>query len=1078
MSQNSPEALPFPVIQNFEKFSYILYDRLYANLRLHDIFKGKFTIFINLINRANAADIKNEIVVFAGTEKQRKLLKAENDGLDEIWEKLKLQRDLLIETLVTGFLFSEAKRDDLNLNDFIKIGSVFEYFDIPKADWRRNQHFEHPILDKHFDISTAYFVGIPIYSFSKLQGAASIIFTKADYEGESPEVIARRELLLKTVCRLFMQEYDALVLDWDLETSGGSHFLASRVNLEQLSSKTYYETIDRNPILTVIGCREYYELSKEYLEDRIRENNVIPRLFLEEHRRRAIIAILIDSYAHNISAHSLTVLKWWFLQRGDQFHLKETLKELDQSMPISAWGTSMVDFLMTQFSNMYDRKVLEDGLQMMFARGYNQLKVQQSNTTFPQLPVRDQLFPLAKEMAPLFKFLLEKGAFWSGVTRDQQFGGEITNFFEILWEDFIKNPLYLGTIAYSEKITRLNLHVRIYEANEEAKKDDPHIFRRTYRIKSMDYFGQQVYLDQVLASIDVAARPTDVRALQHEFITKGEYFDLLKEVLEGYEVFFPGGVVGKHSFFTILENEIRNVKHFSSAEHHYMRENGLTLTIAFHPTILHYDLEYPHKAIYKIGVWLNHRTRMDSNEQHLLIKRLHNLRNDIITSKTNRAKLGGNYQDKICAAMLFNNTFISVQKGDDYQNRTPKDPIDRTFRDRLYYPWIKAAMSQGPEKDDPGTEHDFEISMKLVEDEVAQAELARHPKDETAYFKKYFHLWQGAFLLKLDRGGNLEVENVARFRIVQIDENEQLFREIRDKGVIRVLQTPQEDLTKEAAYRLWLQTWFGEKHTFRFIFHKDQENVSYLIYDKKGVRYFPADDYHELDEKTRKKFGKYKKHVIRMAHSENTQSQQAKSTEFVGIRSYGILAKKFFDRLEGLHDFYYARIKSPLLAYELAEAMATRLCIFDKRVVDRVPDKSHRKLLSDLLFCEIYGEKHKKWEKLKRRGLEGYHFIIMHLSFIETLTDKKGQRYGEKNIVRFIEDEIIALREHLGHNFLFIITTGRGRNQWWEQIKQTTYTNFVSFRPVESLIEAVESARMIKDDIELKYNLVKVLLGS
>lgn len=39
--------------------------------------------------------------------------------------------------------------------------------------------------------------------------------------------------------------------------------------------------------------------------------------FADELRRQAIMSILIDSYAHNISAHSLTALNWWFKQRVD-----------------------------------------------------------------------------------------------------------------------------------------------------------------------------------------------------------------------------------------------------------------------------------------------------------------------------------------------------------------------------------------------------------------------------------------------------------------------------------------------------------------------------------------------------------------------------------------------------------------------------------------------------------------------------------------------------------------------------------------------------------------------------------------
>jgi hypothetical protein len=296
--------------------------------------------------------------------------------------------------------------------------------------------------------------------------------------------------------------------------------------------------------------------------------------------------------------------------------------------------------------------------------------------------------------------------------------------------------------------------------------------------------------------------------------------------------------------------------------------------------------------------------------------------------------------------------------------------------------------------------------------------------------------------------------------------------------VVRILENQQHKIDHETAYRLWLETWLGAEKTMRFVFRQDEQDVSHLIFDENGVQYFPAEEYHELDMLDREDYEEYETYDIPMAHSERAHLEQAAATEFVGIRSHGILARKFLDNLPSLKDFPFARMRNSLLAYEMAEVLGTRLCIFDKRVVDRVPDDQHRNLLRDYLHCELYGESQSKWEEVKDRGLNDYHFIIMHLSFIVALTDKHGMRYGEKHIVRFIKEEIKELRDQMGSNFLFIITTGRGRNQWWEEISNSEYTGFVSFRPVESLIEAVESARLIKDDIELKYNLVKVLLGS
>ena len=44
-------------------------------------------------------------------------------------------------------------------------------------------------------------------------------------------------------------------------------------------------------------------------------------------------------------------------------------------------------------------------------------------------PIASYQLPLSREIYPLLKFLLEKGAFWSGITRDSTFGGKSSSFY-------------------------------------------------------------------------------------------------------------------------------------------------------------------------------------------------------------------------------------------------------------------------------------------------------------------------------------------------------------------------------------------------------------------------------------------------------------------------------------------------------------------------------------------------------------------------------------------------------------------------------------------------------------------------
>lgn len=106
---------------------------------------------------------------------------------------------------------------------------------------------------------------------------------------------------------------------------------------------------------------------------------------------------------------------------------------------------------------------------------------------------------------------------------------------------------------------------------------------------------------------------------------------------------------------------------------------------------------------------------------------------------------------------------------------------------------------------------------------------------------------------------------------------------------------------------------------------------------------------------------------------------------------------------------------------------------------------------------------------------------MIHLSFIERILQKKHKREGDVGL--FIQKEIVAAMPggRVPDNFMLVITTGRGRNDWWKYLDKDPYKDFARFtifRPVESLISAVERSVSIHDDVELKFRLVKILFGS
>ena len=99
---------------------------------------------------------------------------------------------------------------------------------------------------------------------------------------------------------------------------------------------------------------------------------------------------------------------------------------------------------------------------------------------------------------------------------------------------------------------------------------------------------------------------------------------------------------------------------------------------------------------------------------------------------------------------------------------------------------------------------------------------------------------------------------------------------------------------------------------------------------------------------------------------------------------------------------------------------------------------------------------------------------------METLKNKKTNKpYKEDEVQDFFENEIEDYYEEkfgrpLPFNFMLIITSGRGRGDWFEATQHPQ----ISFRTIEALVNAVEYGLSLEDDFQVKYNLANVFFGS
>ena len=1015
-------------IEKFDEFAELLHDRLHAVLFHFEEMEGKFTLFTNLLDRSKHK-ISNGIrdLVYAGTNAQRRILeeyKEEDDdkrnkSRDSNWAFLRentLSEDM--EDLATYKVYDKFINGGLTLDFCSDFGYLKEYFEVDSNPF---QTHERAILGDYFNISKdsgdAY-VSIPIIAFGTIDGVVHIVFSPID------EHIFRSPKTIRRIIKQFTSEYEGMLLDWDVAYNNRE----KQSEIKNIQRKFDEEYVRNHPILKQLKLFKYYQISDNYLNKRVDISDTIPDILkaqkkkiMDQHRQNAIITILIDSFAHNISTHSMTTLTWWYKEWSD-----------------------LINALKTN-----DHEIIK--------------KYRNSDTQNPliQYYKNNTKTPLAREMYPFLRFLSEKATFWNAITRRTNFTGQTLSLYQILWNDFINNPLYLGTIANTENVNKIHFKISFYKEEKEIDKF------LNKKIKKISKNGKCI--NGIIATVDLnrinANKAQNKDEVESVFVHKGEAYDILKDELSNCLTFFPGGLIGKHSFLTILENEIRNIKHFKGKVREQIKEDGLILHISIHERPVNPKRPSAQNELYKIGVWLEHPSKIT---MYAIEDRHKKLYSDIITGEEDkyRPKLGGTFQDKICAAMLFNNHFINVEK-------------QVTKKDKLYYPWIKSAVSL-LSKNTKNEIIDFEISSRKYHHfkEEFQERYKAFNGEQDVYFKKYFHLWKGGTVFKLQEKINFSWDNLIRYKFILTSKKDGTLKaELINNGIIRIVEADEinfSTITLSEVYQKWLNIWLKQQKNYSINFIEGNTLVGKILYDyeQESIEFQKKSELGESQTVNNSKNSEVGNIDIRVEHG----GRLSLEPHIGNYRSYGVLLRKFFKS----SNIATAKKINPVDLYELFESIITKICIFDDRVISRLPQEKIEKFYSPVLGCDFYREDKIKWNQIKKDGFNKFHCLVIHLTFIENMEDEHGIKYGEERIHDFIANEIlpnIKLRT-VKNNFKIVITTGRGRDEWWEQIKKSKYAGLVTFRPIESILDAIEDAIQINDDIDLKYNLMKILLGS
>jgi hypothetical protein len=1105
--------LPIPLSSEFYN---LLYDRLHACIE-NFLFSGdnKFTILLVAVDRDKEETIRVKRVegldsIYAGCEKQKELLgyyvskrwgkDPENiEEYNEAWEEIQKERINESKVPIGSTTLQKILSGKYSIKDTLKIGTLKDYFANPAIVDEKAQKLEKIILDGHFNLAEDLFISLPLIGFGEFDGMVHIVFKKAALK-EIPGYRSGNKnmpyAVIWPLLRAFIVEYDGLFLDWDSvgdnmeKTTSIYDFIYNTV----FADETYFNRdVGKSypRILKELKLQRFYKTHAEYFKKRLDMSNEVPGTLYQQYISQSVTAILIDSYAHNVSAHALSTLSWWYFRRArqlgdEEIHWDHLISELEKEGGIDPK-------LLKGFRDSIEERRLKNN-----GKGTNSDEIAPKDGG----AIINYHGSLSRELAYLLRFLTEKGAYWSGVTRDANIGGEVLSLYNVLWNDFINNPLYLGTIAKTEDILKVKIKIVLYDDESNKPRTPQSVYHeKTFKPEN----------SRVLAWVDLSKARTGLTKIdaksQHEetlspFVNLiQEDFLYMRDKLKEIKMYFPGGVVGRHAFYTMIENEIRNVKHYNKEELAVLQAEGLTLSIGVQPWSLKAG---GGKELYRVSVWLETPTRLHTGSKHVVMSKWEALEGEIFhqnndpenetiikeksfkgespRTNTYAPRLGGTQQDKVCAGFLMNGYFSRVQRGDKNKFREKKADSPR---DQRYYPWVRPACSAS---DEPGvfSHKDYKMSYNTP---AGDHEFPTH-----GYLKKIFYMWRGETLFDASDQELSGWDTPARFGIVKTEKDDQLLSLRREHGIVRIISEPVQGTTEEekylCAYRIWLKKLLGDVEIYGLSLTDNQMYLCTLALEsnEEGIKFYYQEpdplglEIHPIVEKIENTLNK-RDYDLPLQHTADMINEEG---DFViRYRSHGIFRTYFNEN-------------SSDRMMELLETLATKICIFDNRIYQRLrideASDDHRDFIRNKIKLTIHKEINESvtrqqpaWiEALSAESqdfLKSCHFLVMHLSFIESILKRENPDLSpndSSNVGLFIKEQIIPFIG-LRDNFFFVVTTGRGRNEWWTSLdkkENEAYSKFTLFRPIESLLTAIENSIGMEDDIELKYRISKILYGS
>lgn len=257
-------------------------------------------------------------------------------------------------------------------------------------------------------------------------------------------------------------------------------------------------------------------------------------------------------------------------------------------------------------------------------------------------------------------------------------------------------------------------------------------------------------------------------------------------------------------------------------------------------------------------------------------------------------------------------------------------------------------------------------------------------------------------------------------------------------------------------YDKWLDDWLKD---YKLIIEKESKMVFI------NINNWSLEEYDTYNNENHINLTKY--HSVKITHNDNDENISIRNQGIAGIEYFNINDQGKIGELKCAND----KIKQK----EIIEVIGTKIVSIDDRVFNYLLDINKNEKLEKDLFLKAFSEGknisdiESKLNCLKNLQFLPVHFLIIHLSFIYKIM--------KDDIINFINENLKNdLDEYIFKKL--VITTGRGRSGWYSKIKNNKELRTkVIFISPESLTSAISYGISIKDEFEIKYRLVKLLMN-